>query len=214
MATMFSPRGLHQRAREALLASNWWAAAVRGVVAVLIGAIALLAPAATLLALVMIFAAYSLVDGAFAIVLAVRGARRHERWGWLAFGGIVSIGAAIVALLYPAITALVFSIMLGVWALVSGTTSLIAGIQLGNGHGRWWLILAGLVSILFGAWILINPLLGMIALSYMFGFQALLVGFTLLALAYRLRERSVDHRVEDSVDRAAPAGAREARHHG
>jgi uncharacterized membrane protein HdeD (DUF308 family) len=184
------------------------------VVAVLIGAIALLAPAATLLALVMIFAAYSLVDGAFAIVLAVRGARRHERWGWLAFGGIVSIGAAIVALLYPAITALVFSIMLGVWALVSGTTSLIAGIQLGNGHGRWWLILAGLVSILFGAWILINPLLGMIALSYMFGFQALLVGFTLLALAYRLRERSVDHRGEDTADRAAPAGAREARHHG
>jgi uncharacterized membrane protein HdeD (DUF308 family) len=205
---------LHQRAREALLASNWWAAAIRGVVAVLIGAIALLAPAATLLALVMIFAAYSFVDGIFAIVLAIRGARRHERWGWLAFSGIISIGAAVVAVLYPAITALVFAILLAVWALFSGTASLIAGIQLGKTHGRWWLILAGAISIAFAVWILINPLLGMIALSYVFGFQALLVGFTLLALAYRLRERSVDVRAEDTSDRAAPAGVREAPHHG
>lgn len=213
MATMFSSTGLHQRAREALLASNWWAAAIRGVVAVLIGAIALLAPAATLLALVMIFAAYSIVDGIFAIVLAIRGARRHERWGWLAFSGIISIGAAVVAILYPAITALMFAILLGVWALFSGSASLIAGIQLGKAHGRWWLILAGVISIAFAVWILINPLLGMIALSYVFGFQALFVGFTMLALAYHLRQRSVDVRTEDT-DRVAPAGAREARHHG
>jgi len=213
MATMFSSTGLHQRAREALLASNWWAAAIRGVVAVLIGSIALLAPAATLLALVMIFAAYSIVDGIFAIVLAIRGARRHERWGWLAFSGIISIGAAVVAILYPAITALMFAILLGVWALFSGSASLIAGIQLGKAHGRWWLILAGVISIAFAVWILINPLLGMIALSYVFGFQALFVGFTMLALAYHLRQRSVDVRTEDT-DRVAPAGAREARHHG
>jgi uncharacterized membrane protein HdeD (DUF308 family) len=213
MATIFSSTGLHQRAREALLASNWWAAAIRGVVAVLIGSIALLAPAATLLALVMIFAAYSIVDGIFAIVLAIRGARRHERWGWLAFSGIISIGAAVVAILYPAITALMFAILLGVWALFSGSASLIAGIQLGKAHGRWWLILAGVISIAFAVWILINPLLGMIALSYVFGFQALFVGFTMLALAYHLRQRSVDVRAEDT-DRAAPAGAREARHHG
>ena len=213
MATMFSSTGLHQRAREALLASNWWAAAIRGVVAVLIGAIALLAPAATLLALVMIFAAYSIVDGIFAIVLAIRGARRHERWGWLAFSGIISIVSAVVAILYPAITALMFAILLGVWALFSGSASLIAGIQLGKAHGRWWLILAGVISIAFAVWILINPLLGMIALSYVFGFQALFVGFTMLALAYHLRQRSVDVRTEDT-DRVAPAGAREARHHG
>ncbi|HZC38815.1 MAG TPA: DUF308 domain-containing protein, partial [Sphingomicrobium sp.] len=145
MATMFSSKGLHQRAREALLASNWWVAAIRGVVAVLIGAIALLAPAATLLALVIIFAAYSFVDGVFAIVLAIRGARRHERWGWLAFNGIISIAAAVVATLYPALTALLFGILLAVWALFSGSASLFAGLQLGKTHGRWWLILAGAI---------------------------------------------------------------------
>jgi uncharacterized membrane protein HdeD (DUF308 family) len=214
MATMFGSNPLHQRAREALLASNWWAAAIRGVVAVLVGAIAIFAPAVTLVALVVIFAAYSLVDGVFAIVLAIRGARAHERWGWLAFNGIISIGAAVVAIFYPAITALVFAVLLAVWALFAGVTSLIAGFQLGNTHGRWWLILSGVVLVLFGLWIAFNPLLGMIALSYVFGFQALLVGFTLLALAWRLRERSVEVRAGDASDRTAPPGAREARHHG
>ena len=57
MATAFSPKGTYQRAREALLAGNWWAAAIRGVVAILIGVFAILAPPVTLIALVMIFAA-------------------------------------------------------------------------------------------------------------------------------------------------------------
>ena len=106
MATIFGRGGVHSRARQALLASNWWAAALRGVCAILIGSIAIFAPAVTLIALVMIFAAYSLVDGAFAIVLAIRGARRHERWGWLALKGEISIAAAAVAIFYPALTAI------------------------------------------------------------------------------------------------------------
>src|ERR1700745_3429372 len=131
MATMFGSSGLHARAREALLASNWWAAALRGVCAILIGSIAIFAPAVTLVALVMIFAAYSLVDGVFAIVLAIRGARRHERWGWLALNGVISIAAAAVAIFYPALTAIAFGILFAVWALVSGVTSIVAALQLG-----------------------------------------------------------------------------------
>jgi uncharacterized membrane protein HdeD (DUF308 family) len=214
MATAFTPKGMHQRAREALLASNWWAAAIRGVIAILIGSFAILAPAVTLIALVMIFAAYSLVDGVFAIVLAIRGARKHERWGWLAFNGVVSIIAATIAILFPAATAFAFAILFAAWAIVSGIASLVAGFQLGKSHGRWWLILGGAISIAFGVWAALVPPLAMLALSYMVGFQAFFVGFTLLALAYRLREHRVDERADDTLDRAAPANAREAHHHG
>ena len=213
MATAFSPKNVHQRAREALLSSNWWAAAIRGVIAILIGAFAIFAPAATLIALVMIFAAYALVDGVFAIVLAIRGARKHERWGWLLVNGIISIAAAAIAVLFPGLTAFAFAILFAVWAIFSGSASLVAGIQLGKEHGRWWLILGGLIAIFFGIWAVFVPPLAMLALSYMVGFQAFLAGFTLLALAYRLREQRVDRREED-LDSAAPANAREAHHHG
>jgi uncharacterized membrane protein HdeD (DUF308 family) len=213
MATAFSPKNVHQRAREALLSSNWWAAAIRGVIAILVGAFAIFAPAATLIALVMIFAAYAMVDGVFAIVLAIRGARKHERWGWLLVNGIISIAAAAVAIIFPGLTAFAFAILFAVWAIFSGSASLVAGIQLGSSHGRWWLILGGLIGIFFGIWAVLVPPIAMLALSYMVGFQAFLAGFTLLALAYRLREQRVDRHEED-LDRAAPANAREAHHHG
>ena len=212
MATTFSPEFLHQRAREALLSSNWWAAAIRGVIAILIGSFAILAPAVTLIALVMIFAAYSFVDGVFAIVLAIRGARKHERWGWLAFNGVISIAAAAVAIIFPAATSLVFAILFAVWAIVSGSASVAAGIGLGKSHGRWWLIAGGVIAILFGIWAILDLGLGMLALSYLVGFQALLAGFTLLALAYRLRERKVEGATDNTANLDAKASP-EA-HHG
>ncbi len=212
MATVFSPTGMHQRAREALLASNWWAAAIRGVIAILIGSFAILAPAVTLIALVMIFAAYSLVDGVFAIVLAIRGARKHERWGWLAFNGLVSIAAAAVAVFFPGPTIVAFAILFAVWAIISGSASVAAGFGLGKSHGRWWLIAGGIIVILFGIWAIFDLGLGMLALSYLFGFQALFAGFTLLALAYHLRERNV----EETADSTANFDAKSPReaHHG
>ena len=177
----------------------------------LIGVFAILAPAVTLIALVMIFAAYSFVDGVFAIVLAIRGARKHERWGWLAFNGVVSIAAAAVAVFFPGPTIVAFAILFAVWAIVSGSASLAAGLGLGKSHGRWWLIAGGIITILLGVWALFDLGLGLLALSYLVGFQALFAGFTLLALAYHLRERNV----EKAADRKANFDAkapREAQH--
>jgi uncharacterized membrane protein HdeD (DUF308 family) len=215
MATIFGRGGLHSRARQALLASNWWAAALRGVCAILIGSIAIFAPAVTLVALVMIFAAYSLVDGVFAIVLAIRGARQHERWGWLALNGVLSIAAAAVALFYPAITAIFFGILFGVWALISGATSIAAALQLSHDHGRWWLLITGLIALFFGFWAVWDVNLGMLALSYLVGFQAFFAGFALLALAYRLRTRNADGRTAAQPATEFSQGRpREAHHHG
>jgi uncharacterized membrane protein HdeD (DUF308 family) len=206
---------MHSRAKQALLASNWWAAALRGVCAILIGSFAIFAPAVTLLALVMIFAAYSLVDGIFAIVLAVRGARQHERWGWLALNGVISIAAAAAALFYPVATAIAFGILFAVWALISGVTSIIAALQLRNDHGRWWLLITGLIALFFGFWAVWNVDLGMLALSYLVGFQAFFAGFAQLALAFRLRRRNADDRsAAEPAGEFSGARPREAHHHG
>jgi uncharacterized membrane protein HdeD (DUF308 family) len=54
-----------------VLAKNWWAVGIRGVLGILFGLIALFLPGATMLSLVLVFAAYAFVDGVFAIVSAV-----------------------------------------------------------------------------------------------------------------------------------------------
>ena len=87
-----------------LLAQNWWAFAIRGVLGIIFGLVAIFLPGVTMLSLVLVFSAYAFVDGTFAIIASVRAARRHERWGFLVLEGIVNIIAAALAFLWPAIT--------------------------------------------------------------------------------------------------------------
>jgi uncharacterized membrane protein HdeD (DUF308 family) len=105
---------------SALLAQNWWAFAMRGVLGIIFGLIAIFLPGATTLSLVLVFSAYALVDGVFAIIAAARAMRQHERWGYLLLEGIVNIIAAAIAFLWPCITAVSFVFVVGSWAILSG----------------------------------------------------------------------------------------------
>ena len=60
------PPGLDAMSRS--LAQNWWALAIRGVLAILFGLAAFVLPLTTLQALVFLFAVYIAADGVFAIV--------------------------------------------------------------------------------------------------------------------------------------------------
>ena len=192
MATILGSKNLRGLTREALLARNWWAAAIRGVSGIVLGLLAIALPDLTLLGLVIIFAIYCLVDGIFAIVLAIRGARKGQRWGWLAFNGVVSLAVAALALFYPFATILALVVLLAVWALMSGAATIAAGVRLPRRDGRWWLIAGGVIAIIFGLLVVFLPTLGILTLIYLVGFQALFAGITLLVLAYRLRLRHVD----------------------
>lgn len=65
-----------------LLARNWWAVALRGVLAIVFGVLALRMPATALIALVLLFGFYALVDGAVAIVSALSTAGKSRIGGW------------------------------------------------------------------------------------------------------------------------------------
>jgi uncharacterized membrane protein HdeD (DUF308 family) len=175
------------------LVRNWWAVALRGVVGILFGIIALVMPGATMLSLVLVFAAYMLVDGVLAIVSAVRAARHREKWGWLILEGAVNIVTAVLAVLLPGLTVVAFVLLVAFWALLSGGLMLGAAFRLKADHGRGWLIFGGIVSIIYGALLVIAPLIGAIVLTWWLGAYALIFGIALLILAFKLRARRGDH---------------------
>ena len=172
-----------------MLANNWWAVALRGIVAILFGIAAFAMPFVTMLSLVVVFAAFSFVDGVFGIIMSVRGARKGERWIWLLLSGILSIVASAVAVLWPGITVLAFVILVAAWALVSGTFMLISAFRLKIDHGRVWLVIGGIASIVFGILLVISPFIGALVLTFWTGAHALVLGATLLVLAYKLRSQ-------------------------
>jgi uncharacterized membrane protein HdeD (DUF308 family) len=179
------------------LKRNWKVVATRGVFGLLIGLFAFLLPGLTLYSLVILFAIYLILDGILAIVAAVRAARQQERWGFLTFEGIAGILAGIIAMALPGLTVLVFVGLLAAWAFITGTLELRAAYNLEKDHGRWWLAIGGIVSIIFGIVLIAAPVFGalevsVLVVSWLFAAYATFFGASLLALAFQLRARHAD----------------------
>jgi uncharacterized membrane protein HdeD (DUF308 family) len=172
---------------HSVLAKNWWAFAIRGVLGILFGVIAFVLPGVTILSLVIVFGAYAITDGVFAIVAAVRAASHHERWWSFLLEGVVGIVAGVLAFSWPTITVYVFVALVAVWALISGGFMLAAAFRLGEAQGRWWFALGGAASIIYGALLVIAPMIGALVLTWWIGAYALVFGIAMLVAAFRLR---------------------------
>ena len=129
-----------------MVAQYWWTFLIRGIVAIAFGVLAVVFPAAAILTFVFLFAGYALVDGVLALIAA---ARTHDHRLWLVFEGVVGIGAAAATIVNPGITAFVFAIFIGVWALITGIFEIILAIRMRHEIPHdWWLILAGALSVI------------------------------------------------------------------
>jgi uncharacterized membrane protein HdeD (DUF308 family) len=167
------------------LAQNWWALALRGLVAVLFGLLTFLLPGITLVTLVLLFGAYALVDGIFNVIAFFRLMSHH--WALL-IEGAIGIIAGILTFAWPTITALVLLYIIAFWAIFTGIFEIVAGIRLRKTIANEWLLLVmGVLSLLFGIAILFAPGLGALAIVLWIGAYALVFGIILLAFAFRLR---------------------------
>ena len=191
IATPMSDLGIppDMDAMSALLAQNWWALVLRGILGILFGLAALFAPGAVILSFVIFFAAYLLVDGVFAMVAAVRAAQAHQRWGLLLAEGILNIAMGAIAFLFPFASVVAFVLVTAAWALMTGGLMLASAFRLHADHGRWWLALGGVVSIIWGVLLVLSPVVGAVVLTWWLGGYAIAFGVMLLILGFRLRAK-------------------------
>ena len=171
------------------LTRHWWSVALRGVLAVAFGVAAWIWPDITVHALVLLYGFYALVDGLLALAaLLVGGSLVRERRGWLIVEGVAGIAAGVIAFLWPGITALVLLYLIAAWAIATGVLEIAAAIWLRRElRGEWLLALVGVVSVLFGVFLVVRPGEGAIAVVWALGLYALVFGVALVALGLRLR---------------------------
>jgi uncharacterized membrane protein HdeD (DUF308 family) len=130
-----------------------------------------------------------LVDGVAGIISAVRAMRHGDRWGLLIFEGLLNVAVGVGAFVWPGLTVLAFVLLVASWAVVTGGLMTAAAFRLNLEHGRWWLVLGGVLSLAYGALLFFAPLIGALVLTWWMGAYALAFGVALLIFSFRLRSR-------------------------
>lgn len=170
------------------MADAWWSVLIRGVATLLFGLLTLAWPGVTLLSLVILYGCFALLDGGVALGAALTGGK-GSRW-MMALTGVIGIAAGAVALFWPGMTAVVLVLIIGWWSVFRGVFEIIAAIRLRREiPNEWMLILSGAVSILFGLAVLAAPGAGALALLWLIGGWAVVIGVLLVALSFKLRKR-------------------------
>jgi peptidoglycan/LPS O-acetylase OafA/YrhL len=83
---------------------------------------------------------------------------------------------------------------------------LAAAFSLKKEHGRWWLALGGIASIIFGIVLIIAPVVGAVVLTWWLGAYALIFGVLLLVLAFQLHGKQEEQqKKKKSATAAKPA---------
>lgn len=181
------PRNLLPSVR--IMADNWWLLLVRGIIAILFGIAAFALPGLTLLSLTLLWGAFALIDGAFALWAGITGRAQSGgmRW-WLAIVGIIGILAGIVTFIAPVAVTAALLLYIGIWAIIVGVMEIWGAVWLRREiRNEWWLGLAGVLTILFGLVMLFEPAAGALGIVWLIAAFGIVVGISLVALAFRLR---------------------------
>jgi uncharacterized membrane protein HdeD (DUF308 family) len=165
----------------------WWLVLVEGIVVALFGLILLVAPGASLFFLVLLLGIYLLVAGIFRIIGIFLDS---SIWGWKLAAGILCLIAGLAILSNPLWSTTLASrwlvILVGFLTMLQGAAGLIVAFQ-GGGWGMGFLSVLG---ILFGLFLVINPLIGVAALTLILAIFMLIGGVGAVLQAFRMRREA------------------------
>jgi uncharacterized membrane protein HdeD (DUF308 family) len=107
---------------------------VAGAVLVLGGVLAVIWPGITLWVLAVVVGIDLIIAGVARIMGAL--SLRVEGWGWLLFGGVLSVAVGLAALVWPDATVLVLGLLLGIRMLFFGIAEIMFGLALHEVHAE------------------------------------------------------------------------------
>jgi uncharacterized membrane protein HdeD (DUF308 family) len=166
----------------------WWLVLVEGIVVALLGLVLLVAPGASLSLLVWLLGIYLLIAGIFRIIGIFLDS---SYWGWKLAAGVLCLIAGLAILSNPlwSTTLLVSTwlvILVGLLAMLQGVAGLIVAFQ----GGGWGMGALSVVGILFGLFLVINPLIGVVTLTLILAIFMLIGGVGAVVQAFRMRREA------------------------
>jgi uncharacterized membrane protein HdeD (DUF308 family) len=156
--------------------------ALRGLLAAAAGAACVIWPGVTIGVIVVLFAIYCFSDAIAVLASVFRSGETAGRRLLMVVVAVIDVAAGVVAVSYPAITAEVLVIVVGIWAIFAGGLEIAAAFQW-SGSGRGWLGIGGVLSVATGILLVAWPGIGAFTIALVLGFYLLAFGVTMVAAA-------------------------------
>ena len=157
---------------------------MEGIVVALFGLILLVAPGASLFFLVLLLGIYLFVAGISRIIGIFLDS---SFWGWKLAAGILCLIAGLAIISDPLWSTTLAStwlvIFVGILAMLQGVAGLIVALQ----GGGWGMGVLSVLGILFGLFLVINPLIGVATLTLILAIIMLIGGVGAVVQAFRMR---------------------------
>lgn len=165
---------------------------ITGILAVIFGVILIAMPKIALGVLILIFAVYLMLYGTVRIIDSVLAPRESSARALWMIVGILAVIGGLALFAYPGISAVFLAYYIAIYALVIGVFELIAGFSIHGNVGLETLaIVAGVLSVLFGLYLFVNPAMGLALLVVFLGWYSLIYGIILTV--YGIMERPEHH---------------------
>lgn len=111
-------------------------------------------------------------------------------WGWVLVYGILTSIIGVIALLNPVVTGLATGVLLGFSLLIYGVFAVVAGFSSLATRSRWIEILLGVLALVAGVIVLVNPFAGALSLVWAIGAWLLVIGiFEIIAAVKTAQDR-------------------------
>lgn len=170
------------------LSRQWKWLVLRGLVAVTLGVLGFAMPGQTLEVLALCWGAFAFVDGFIALLTAYQIREHNRPWWSMALVGVVGVAAGLVSFISPVATAVSLLLFIAGWAVLMGLFQIVTALRMRKSiRGEWMLVASGLISVLFGAAMIVSPGVGALAVVWLIAAYALVFGFLLVCLGLRLR---------------------------
>ena len=172
-----------------ILLENWWMPLVKGIILLILSILVFKNPGGTILGVSLYISLALLFTGGMLTISAISLRSKINNWGWRLAEGLIDIFIGIILLSNPALTALLVSFMIGLWFTFYGITSLSDSFGLKDSKvSNWWVgLLWGILSIIFGFWIMFRPFAGVITIVTLLGSFFMIAGFFNIIFSLVLR---------------------------
>jgi len=183
---------------------NWWVFLIIGIL-LLIGSYYMFStPVESFIGLAGLFSALILVSGLFRIFFALTNKDDIENFGLYLAGGVLDVIVGFLLLKYPGITLVLFSLFIGFWLLFRGFNIISISFQVKKMEdSNWfWILLFGILVVIFAFMAIINPLIGASYLVITLALAIMFAGIANIFLALRLRK--VKSTVQEVKEKLTP----------